>query len=243
MKKKLILGITAASLVLTLAVAGTLMLFSDVSNTANNTVTLGKVKIELQEIKLGETTYTTIDDTFKGVDFPDNIVPGDTLQKHAKVKNTGNVPVYVAVKAELSITVPTGEDAIDLTTYFKAGTKNSDALAQILEDLLPLKGEWYGASDYTITKDAIIGTFYYVSQDQSSLAVLAKDGALTADIFPTNGITLPKEFTAASEFDNSFEGYGLSLKLTAYAVQSDNNAPETQNEAGWAAVFSSVFPK
>jgi hypothetical protein len=126
LKTKLVLGILAAAASLTLAVGGTLMLFTARSDTATNVVTLGNAKIALQEATtttedyydgttdengnknvspLGD--YTTVDDDFTGITFKNNAVPGDAFAKAPRVWNNGSVPVYVKVEGALKITPPT----------------------------------------------------------------------------------------------------------------------------------------
>jgi predicted ribosomally synthesized peptide with SipW-like signal peptide len=106
MKKKLILGLVASVLALTLAIGGTLMLFTAQSETATNVVTLGNAAIALQEKNDDNQFQTIVSDEESSVFFPGNKFedqqPGDDLDKEPRVVNTGSIPVYVKVTGEIS---------------------------------------------------------------------------------------------------------------------------------------------
>jgi hypothetical protein len=156
MKKKLILGIVAATLALSLAVGGTLMLFTDTSGPATNVVTLGNVGIALQEYigkngnddvyatigdaLPGEGTYTkddsidtlsTKDDKFSGINFGGAVVPGDTLYKRPRVVNTGANDAYVKVEGELTIEIP-NDNLTALNDKYGSSAKIAETLAKFV---------------------------------------------------------------------------------------------------------------
>jgi hypothetical protein len=119
MKKKLILGLVASTLALTLAVGGTLMLFTAQSETATNVVTLGNAAIELREVNYNADDYDPENKEWTKVDpngeFPGNTFtdsyPGQKLTKEPLVVNTGTVPVFVKVDGKI---VFTGKDGTEL---------------------------------------------------------------------------------------------------------------------------------
>ncbi|MDR2420621.1 MAG: M73 family metallopeptidase [Oscillospiraceae bacterium] len=290
MKKKLVLGIAASILALSLAVGGTLMLFTDESETASNTVTLGNVDIELQEYigtkddadvyaTLGRALpssgdYTKGDDVgelttdgegedavFSGIAFGDNVVPGAFLEKRPRVINAGLNDAYVKAEATLTITIPAETLAVlnEQGGYKTNGSTDLTKIAAKLQSLALFNdgtGDsysgpyWYGTvpeftfgespdsdGNYTAT---IEGTWYYAEKedDTPTFAALKPRGE-TVDIF--KGIKLAKDI------GNEFAGLGLEIEITAYAVQSDNNAPEAPGEGEtytdvWEKVFTYEAP-
>lgn len=94
MKKKLGLLVFAGALSAFLVVGSTLAWFTD-KETATNTLTMGKVEIELfEEAESEEKRVVSGED---GLTF-DNVVPGDVLVKKVDVKNVGTVDAYIRVK-------------------------------------------------------------------------------------------------------------------------------------------------
>lgn len=101
MKKKLGLITATVALGALLAVGGTLAWFTD-TETATNVVTTGNVNISILE------NDEVKDDS--GITFPENQVPGASLEKVVTVKNTGANPAYVRVTLDV-----TGKDDAVLT--------------------------------------------------------------------------------------------------------------------------------
>lgn len=95
-------AVTAISLALiaSAAAAGTLAYFTD-AGTAHNIITSGTVDIEVVEKTLGddgeELPYPT--DAITG------IMPGTTVSKIVRVKNTGTAPAHVRVKVSTVVTL------------------------------------------------------------------------------------------------------------------------------------------
>jgi predicted ribosomally synthesized peptide with SipW-like signal peptide len=138
MKKRLVLGILAAVLSLTLGIGGTLMFFSDVSETATNVVTLGEVSGLLAESDLDNATFSieTKGGDYKivgleyagekftgltdfmvnrdgdpntGVDGKESFAaPGDSFVKKPLVYNDGELGAYVMVRAILRVKEASG---------------------------------------------------------------------------------------------------------------------------------------
>jgi hypothetical protein len=259
MNKKLVLGITASVLAVSLTFGGTMMMFTDTSKTATNVVTLGNAHIMLQEkggavIRNGSTVSeaplgddTDIDGTdgHTGIDISSYALePGDKVTKMPRVENKGSVPVYVKVAATL--TVGNG-DAATLTALndWLANAKDdqgnaltkAEALAGLF-DIDSTNSAWFGdqikfvPATGTDGKWSLQGAWYYT--DANGLAPLAATTGVTSYVF--NGVNAPTTRTTA------LAGYKFSLELTAYAVQSDNNAPDSQDITGWEGLFNADFP-
>jgi hypothetical protein len=239
MKKKLILGILAAALSLTLAISGTLMLFTATTeeDPATNVVTLGNAAIQMwehdgtlntkpqmiggkyeDEEQLPKGTY--VDDVFKGIDF-DVVAPGASLNKKTYVENTGDVNVYVYVKGVLKLYDEEG-NPVDLNDL------DDDVLAQVAAisktlDADDLGDNWYGSGGYAQlnSNGEYEGYYYRVNSEEDegetgTLLPLAV-GATTGSIFK-NPIVIP-----ATTVGNALANYKFEFVLTAYAVQSDHN--------------------
>jgi predicted ribosomally synthesized peptide with SipW-like signal peptide len=238
LKTKLVLGILAAAVSLSLVIGGTLMLFTAQSGEATNTVTLGSAEIALQESDVaiadeeeGQDTYKTVIGDFDGIKFGDKI-PGDVLTKRPRVVNTGNVPVYVYVEGTLVVKgadgAPVSFENFDITSFdFEDIDENSPAIDQIASILASVAGADMGggwmATAMTPGENGLTGTWFY-GTDESTLTPLEAAGAendadKTSDIFTT--ITIP------TYVGNALSDYEISLKLKAYAVQSANNPNAT----------------
>ncbi|MDR3277450.1 MAG: M73 family metallopeptidase [Oscillospiraceae bacterium] len=247
MKKKLVLGIVAAALSLSLAVGGTLMLFTAQTETATNVVTLGNVNIQLEETKTPNDT-----DSWKVINATNNTgltfngLPGDTIEKHARVTSgEKSADAYIYVKAEFSVKTSTAATAkVNIQTWAGSDPNRLAIIQGFLDSIVLTTGtsdRWFGGS-HTLGETAI-GNFYYTAVDGNSLKVL-ESGASTSDIFKS--ITLPNWITT------EFEGYVLTLDLTAYAVQADNNPYNNlsddakshinENGEGWVTAFKEILP-
>jgi flagellar basal body-associated protein FliL len=232
MKKKLILGILASALSLTLAISGTLMLFTATSETATNVVTLGNASIKMQEAKAddpdtdaNEGEYQDVTEGFE-LNFGTNVVPGAKLTKKPRVVNTGTVPVYVYVEG--TIIAKKGEDVLDLTTGDPLDKEDSAQVYQDLRSVIAsvvsnVKPGW-------VYEDGNGAGGYFVYADASGkLTSLSADDE-TSDIFDT--VIIP------SAVGNALAGYEISLQLKAYAVQSENN--DAKDLSGLIAQFVPV---
>lgn len=217
MKKKMILGILAAVLSLTLGISGTLMLFTDASESATNIVTLGKAEIKLYENTTDEFDSATESDggnrTFSNADG-EAPAPGDTVEKYAFVENAGTVDVYVYVKGEFSAKYADGSP-VDFTATDDT-TKAILADIQLILDEIEYNTGWIPGQTETPTASGITGYYYYATNDSGQLNFDVLDaGEHTDSIF--------KKIEIPLDVDNYLAGAELSLKLTAYAVQADNN--------------------
>lgn len=114
MKKKLGLITATVALGALLAVGGTLAWFTD-TETATNVVTTGNVNISILEN--GEVK----DDN--GITFPENQVPGASLEKVVTVANTGANPAYVRVTLDVTGKDGDAELTDDQIALIKAAIK------------------------------------------------------------------------------------------------------------------------
>ncbi len=137
-KKSLITMLVALCLVAAVGVGATLAYFTD-TDAKTNTVTMGKVDIELVESSDETNGWTvgTPNDDNKGFDYT-NLVPGEKISKEAKiVVAEGSRNCYIRVKAE-----------------FTWNDKDADLPVVTLEDLAP---------DYN--KPDVEPMWYYNSND------------------------------------------------------------------------------
>ncbi|MCL2487567.1 MAG: CalY family protein [Oscillospiraceae bacterium] len=239
MKKKMILGIIAAVLVLGLVIGGTLMLLTTVTPTATNAVTIGAAEIILRErggyiLRDGERIpIDSVDEptVVSGIEFG-IVVPGDILEKEPSVENIGSVDVFIAVKGSLTVSkdgeAVTGEQ---LAAFFAA---NESAIRDFFNSIEGTDDAWWGESAQYIDGDALVGSWYLINPDTKALEALAA-GEVTPDVF---GLIKVPEY-----LDNSWSGVTLTLALTAYGVQSDNSGydPADTGEADYYNFFQTIF--
>ena len=102
MNQKVKAVLATASIVGVVGIAGIMAYLTD-TDTATNTFTTGKVKIELQEPLWDAGADTNSNDI---PDFAENIAPNATVTKDPQVKNTGKNNAYVYLKG----TVPAKEE-------------------------------------------------------------------------------------------------------------------------------------
>jgi len=234
MKKKLTLAIIAAILVITLAIGGTLMAFSTNTASVTNVVTLGSFNDDDDDSEPGIKLWEIIDDEDDSSDTTDDEtgyviheannddhilatadVLGHTYTKAPYVTNTSTLDAYVALKGEITITLASDFDWTSIT---------APALTSIVGDFvsgLTVAG-WYRASfsDSVNTANEYIATVIWIYGDSAAdLTVLAQDGSTADGGYPFDGVTLPSFGDAT---DNYFQGAEFSLKLTAYAMQTEN---------------------
>jgi hypothetical protein len=269
MKKKLILGLVASTLALTLAVGGTLMLFTAQSETATNVVTLGNVAIKMQERKNdsgADSDWTDITKTNTGLTY-DAASPGDVLGKQPRVVNTGDIPVYVKVAAEI---VFKGDDGTELDWDAKTAIINSAVeyadlgelpavpsyqpgynelsdtdKAQIQKNyaflglVLPTVDEnWFGAPVTVDAEGHFVGTWYYAKRTEGTLGLI--DLTNIAGETQANATSpIFKSFTIPLGVANNAQEVEISLNLIAYAVQSKNTTPGTSIET-WEELFGDL---
>ena len=215
MKKKNILMIALSlCLIAVIAVSGTLAYFTDTTDASTNTFTMGQVKIDLTE----STTDSSGDATSSsgGIEYVD-VMPGDTRSKIVTVtKDTDSADCYVAVLVQAvpdsSKGIPETDDLLKLVndkvltgwTVRYLDTARTALLADAADE-----------DKNGIPDDAVYALYTY---DE-----IMTDTEASATLF--NEITFPAE-----EWGNSYATASFDLKISAYAVQSDNFLTTTDDE-------------
>jgi predicted ribosomally synthesized peptide with SipW-like signal peptide len=253
MKKKLILGILAAALSLTLAISGTLMLFTARSEVATNVVTLGNLDIELQEKGGTVDDYTPVDKVeFTGINFG-TIQPNQEITKAPNVVHKGGVDAYLRVRAEVVVKLyneETEED--DIVSWNLLSDSQKLYLTEMIQSAgmktndMHLGTEWsyiHGADEgepigydsYTDEND------FGKDVDKKSLKVF-QAGVTTGDIFDTFVVPNWTLNDSDEEFDlDAFSQYKVGFILQAQAVQVDyNEGGNVADYSTWGDFFTEL---
>jgi hypothetical protein len=243
-RKKIALITLAAALLLSISVVGSLMLFTDMTPTAKNTIEFG-AGIQAKLVESGgkkdeegnfEYTDKEIDGDFDGITFGP-VAPGQILDKAPKVVRTDVDPTnaanaYVAGKA----TIVGYDKETDATVAYD----NLDAnLKLLLEDGNGFFKDWIkGQDDNWVflpekvgeTASKSTGYFFYINEDSKQLKPLpptikneesAEVPAFTDPIFQT--IAIPMfEADKLEKFAES-QGKEIRLQLDPWLVQVNNN--------------------
>lgn len=218
MKKKNILMIALSlCLIAVIAVSGTLAYFTDTTDASTNTFTMGQVKIDLTESTTDSSSATS---GSGGIEYV-NVMPGDTRSKIVTVtKDTDSADCYVAVLVQAvpdsSKGIPETDDLLKLVndkvltgwTVRYLDTARTALLADAADE-----------DENGIPDDAVYALYTYNE--------IMTDTEASATLF--NEITFPAE-----EWGNSYATASFDLKISAYAVQSDN-FPTGTNVADWFA--------
>lgn len=139
MKKKKILAIAIVAVLTSVAATGTLAYYT-ASEKAHNVITSGGIGIEIiEKTKVGSGTELEEDFPKKGIR---DVMPGMSVSKIVKVKNTGASEAWIRVKMESSIV---GADGKDLPLVIGENDKE-------------LVMEYEVLKDWTLGKD---GYYYY----------------------------------------------------------------------------------
>ena len=212
MKKKLTLVVTCVVLVAAMVIGGTLAYFTD-TKTAENTFTMGNVKIKLDEAKVvkNETTGKwDIDEDAKRVTGNNYgaVYPGAVLPKDPTVTNTGTNPAYIRA----TVTV---YNAGNLFSEFYPDIHTTTSFASMPDEFLAFVGE--------LGDGWSIEDYGYVSAMQwyDYVYVLKYEGALEAGK-PTTPIF--KQVTIPADYDNADPNatFGeIKINVVAEAIQAD----------------------
>jgi predicted ribosomally synthesized peptide with SipW-like signal peptide len=236
-KKKLGLGILSLVLVLSLAIGGTFMLFTDKSETATNVVTVGDgMHIDLYENGI------KVEGAFTGLDI--DAVVGVASEKAVTVEHTGGPDAYLRVKASFDITDTSGAPittgfgsilTVSGSTMYNILNADQKAYFNFIVAADPeanVSGEWVFVPDtsvgYTSAKTPVSGYFYYV--DTAGKLAPFTSGTTTTAIFP-NGIKFNgvKSIKALGDpgvvAGNAINGTSLAINQTriAQAVLPDGS--------------------
>jgi hypothetical protein len=234
-RKKTALITLAAALLLSISVVGSLMLFTDMTPTATNTIEFGAgIQAKLVETIKDDQEDKDIDSQGTGendrptIDFG-HVAPGQILDKRPKVVRTDKdantaSDAYVAVKATIEVYedgISVAYDALEndvklqLADFFDEWIKNPDSNWVFLPEKVDDK-----ASPST-------GYFFYVnSNTNKTLKVLPpQDNAGKPSETPCifQEIAIPSFSGEDLEIFASLQGKEVRLKLYPWLVQSDNN--------------------
>jgi predicted ribosomally synthesized peptide with SipW-like signal peptide len=220
MKKRIALVGLSIVLVFSLAIGGTLMLFTAESNTATNVVTTGTASIMLQEYDATAGDYVDVAaDTVFNLDG--KAIAGDPIVKRPKVENTGDTAVYLYVEVEF--VMPDG-----LTALEKA------AVAANSEISFAHTGEWFGVEP-TVTGDRVVGGFFYTDPQGKKLQKL-DSGTESSDVF--SSVTF-KKLDLPSRF--SVDGADIKIKVKAYGLQANGFEIASELRKDWQDAFEAEF--
>ncbi len=211
MNKKVKAVLCTASIIGVVGVAGVMAYFTDTDN-ATNTITIGKITIDLTEPLWDATVAdkTNGDKNNNNIpDYAENVAPNTTVTKDPQVQNTGINPAYVYLK----VTIP----AKEVITANENGTlkNNGNAVAtQLFTYNLEENSKWVeieGERKTNInTETNKIESYTYVYYYNQALAPNA---------------TTDKLFTQV-KYENVIEGQNdeatVNIDIVAYAIQSDN---------------------
>ena len=240
-KRKLMLVATALCMAAILLAGGTLAYLTD-TDQQTNTFTTGHVALELDEavVKKDPTTGNLIADGDKRTDNTDegkkqnyHIYPGNVVTKDPTITvQEGSEDSWVAakivVKGDLMTLFGNEDGTIDITRHdvISGGVFSQPGAAW---------GDWKGLSGYGNGN-------YFIVQDEDSanntwtLYVYMKGIKVAEDSFPLfTTMTIPKEWNN----DEMAMLHGMSIDVTAYAVQADGflNCAHAM-----ATAFDAIFP-
>ena len=215
-KKKMIVVAAAIAVLAIAAIGGTMAYFSDTTETAENTFTMGKVEITLQEhdvtVEDGAFVQGDMLDEGEGVTY--HLVPGQTAPKDPTVTVLADSEdCYVRVQVKLS----------DYATFQQIFAAHEDTTSTAL-DFFTVSDSWTADMDNAMIDDDGYGvvTFYYNEMVPSATIDTALTPVFTA-------VTLPSIFTNAdaAQFPN-----GFTIEVFAEAIQAGTFADA---DAAWAA--------
>ena len=198
-KKKVKAMIVAAALATILLIGGISAYFTD-ADTATNTFTVGKVSIDLEEPNWEE---------------PENIVPGQEMDKDPQITNDGLNGAYVFMEVVMPYA--------NIVTANADGTKNDAADTELFALLHKLddgtyatgvKAGWVQVGTEVKDENAKTVTYLYAYGTANGMTELAKD-ATTPTLFDK------VKFVNAIE-DQGLEGTTKEIVINAYAIQSSN---------------------
>jgi predicted ribosomally synthesized peptide with SipW-like signal peptide len=238
MKKKLILGIVAAALSLSLAVGGTLMLFTAQSEIAANVVTIGDLRISLWESgKVGNEDISKQQigvDGFKGINYGD-VLPGESLDKVPTEKHDGGVAAYLRVVADVKVTDKVSGAAFtiaDLNPLINADERYwgvYDYITALVDGTAASNANWTYAQTGKQSAGAIRSGYFYYTDGANGYLAKFENETETAPVFeklniPKLNIPLGDSTDPLSKEDQQFvveflSKYDVTLTLTAQAVQ------------------------
>lgn len=200
MKKKLTLVVTCIVLVAAMVIGGTLAYFTD-TKTAENTFTMGNVKITLDEtdVKNPQGDRVTSNEY--------DVYPGQTVTKDPIVHNTGKNGAYIRATVNVY-------NWMNLVAAYYPDFKETfpnDGYKAALNLLVGELGEGWSVVDVVAGDTFTIGQF-------DAKFVLKYDGVLAANADTT---AMFQTVTIPTGIDNANASSFQSVKVVAQAIQAD----------------------
>lgn len=200
MKKKLTLVVTCVVLVAAMVIGGTLAYFTD-TKTAENTFTMGNVKITLDEtdVKNPQGDRVTSNEY--------DVYPGQTVTKDPIVHNTGKNGAYIRATVNVY-------NWMNLVAAYYPDFKETfpnDGYKAALNLLVGELGEGWSVVDVVAGDTFTIGQF-------DAKFVLKYDGVLAANADTT---AMFQTVTIPTGIDNANASSFQSVKVVAQAIQAD----------------------
>ena len=200
MKKKLTLVVTCIVLVAAMVIGGTLAYFTD-TKTAENTFTMGNVKITLDEtdVKNPQGDRVTSNEY--------DVYPGQTVTKDPIVHNTGKNGAYIRATVNVY-------NWMNLVAAYYPDFKETfpnDGYKAALNLLVGELGEGWSVVDVVAGDTFTIGQF-------DAKFVLKYDGVLAANADTT---AMFRTVTIPAGIDNANASSFQSVKVVAQAIQAD----------------------
>jgi len=217
MKKRNVLTLVLALvLVAALAVGGTLAYFTSEDET-ENTFTMGKVEIDLDESKeqnaQGEDIWVQT-----GLDYQ-NVLPGAETTKKARITvKEGSANSYIMVTVKL-----TDYPVYDQATGEGFTDTDIEAIYKAIETAI-------GTTNWSVTKANGKLQCVYIGGTNNDGVVKAKES-----------VTLFEKITIPKTLGNNVASKQFKIDLKAYGMQSDNNDPV--NQIVWANYFDLTEPQ
>lgn len=200
MKKKITLVVTCIVLVAAMVIGGTLAYFTD-TKTANNTFTMGNVKIALDETNVKDPEGDRV--TSNEYD----VYPGQTVTKDPIVHNTGKNGAYIRATVNVY-------NWMNLVAAYYPDFKETfpnDGYKAALNLLVGELGEGWSVVDVVAGDTFTIGQF-------DAKFVLKYDGVLAAGADTT---AMFQTVTIPAGIDNANASSFQSVKVVAQAIQAD----------------------
>ncbi len=203
-KKSILVAAIAVMLVAALVVGGTLAYFTD-TKTADNTFTMGNVKIKLDESNVNDPDGDRVtSNEYTGM------LPGIQYKKDPVVTNTGKNGAYVRAV----VTIENGMNWMGLYNENVWTAPQAEAFKKLICNKM---GEGWSLEDYNYVTNAERGSTDFV-------AVLKYDGVLAAGKATTamfENIMLPTNATASDITTRVAQNGVFHIDVVAQAIQAD----------------------
>ena len=203
-KKSILMAAIAVMLVAVLVVGGTLAYFTD-TKSATNTLTVGDVKIKLDESNVNDPDGDRVtSNEYTGM------LPGIQYKKDPVVTNTGKNGAYVRAV----VTIENGMNWMGLYNENVWTAPQAEAFKKLICNKM---GEGWSLEDYNYVTNAERGSTDFV-------AVLKYDGVLAAGKATTamfENIMLPTNATASDITTRVAQNGVFHIDVVAQAIQAD----------------------